>query len=72
MVTRLQMLREAKGFNKSELARRSCIQQGVIGWIEAGRFVPYPSQLMKLAEALDYEGEPATLLDSADACRKGE
>lgn len=67
MTTKLQTLRESKGWNKSELGRHPCVQQGVIGRIETGRFIPYQLQLEKQAEALDYGGEPATLLEPADA-----
>lgn len=54
MTTKLQTLRESKGWNKSELGRHLCVQQGVIGRIETGRFIPYQLQLEKQAEALDY------------------
>lgn len=55
-------LRKAKGWSKAELARRSVMQPGTIGWIEEGRFIPYDGQLSKIADALGYDGEPLELL----------
>ncbi len=48
----LQAHREARGWSKAELARRAELNASTVGWIEGGRFKPYPSQLLKLAEAL--------------------
>ncbi|MDR2957023.1 MAG: helix-turn-helix transcriptional regulator [Coriobacteriales bacterium] len=60
---RVERERKNRGFNKSELARRAGIQLNTVSWIESGRFKPYPSQLIKLASALEYQGEPGGLLD---------
>ena len=65
-LSRLEMLRREKGWSKSELGRRACIQSGLIGWIETRRFVPYDVQLERLAEALGFEGEPTGLLDEVE------
>ncbi len=51
----LERERLNKGWTRSELARRAGMQSGTIGWIETGRFIPYPSQLEKLADALGIE-----------------
>jgi ribosome-binding protein aMBF1 (putative translation factor) len=61
-VKRLQREREARGWSKSELARQARMANSTVGAIEAGRLKPYPSQLAKLSEALDWEGEPEQLL----------
>jgi len=41
-----------RGWSQAELARRSHLNQNTICLIEAGRFRPYPVQLVKLARAL--------------------
>ncbi len=45
-------LREARGWSRSELARRAKMTAADVGKIEAGRLRPYDSQLRKLARAL--------------------
>lgn len=45
MTTALQLKREQMSLSKAELARRAGMQQGLIGWIESRRFIPYDSQL---------------------------
>lgn len=65
-ISLLEKKRIEGGLSKSELARRSRMQSGVIGWIEEGRFKPYDSQLAKLAEALGVD-EPGRLLELVEA-----
>lgn len=62
-ITQLEKMRHDKGWSKSELGRRACMQSGLVGWIETGRFTPYDVQLQRLAQALDFEGEPSELLE---------
>ena len=62
----IEKLRVEKGWSKAALARKAEIQQGVVGWIESGRYVPYDSQLRKLAKALDWQGDPSDLLKEVD------
>lgn len=62
VTTVLQRMRECMHMSKAELARRAKMQQGVIGWIESGRFKPYESRLRKLAEALNWNEDPQKLL----------
>lgn len=62
-----KQIREEKGMNKSDVARKTGIQQGVIGWIESCRFIPYDSQLKKIANALDWDGDPQELLKEVEA-----
>lgn len=50
---RLKKLREARGWSKARLARQAELNATTVGWIESGRFRPYPVQLKKLAKALD-------------------
>jgi transcriptional regulator with XRE-family HTH domain len=51
-MTRLQELRESRGWTKAELARRARLNPSTVGAIEGGRLQPYPRQLIKLAKAL--------------------
>jgi transcriptional regulator with XRE-family HTH domain len=51
-MNRLRSLREAKGWSRSELARRAGLNQTTVSAIESGRLVAYPRQLAKLAGAL--------------------
>ena len=65
-MTTLEKVRRERGWSKSELGRRACIQSGLVGWIEDRRFVPYAIQPERLADALDFEGEPSDLLKERD------
>lgn len=62
-ITTQEKMRREKGWTKAELARRSGIQPNVVGWIEAGRFIPYQTQLEKLARALGVEDPSALLVE---------
>lgn len=64
-VIRLKKERLARNMKKSELSRASGVQAGTISWIEEGRFKPYPSQLTKLAAALDVD-DPDSLLEEVE------
>jgi ribosome-binding protein aMBF1 (putative translation factor) len=48
----LSLKREERGWSRAELARRARKTPSDIGKIEAGRLIPYPSQLRKIARAL--------------------
>lgn len=62
--TRLKGIREERGLNRSELARRAEVQPNVISWAESGRFYPYPCQIERIAAALGFEGDPAELFEA--------
>lgn len=64
-ITKLEAIRREQGMTKTALGRKSGIQYGMIGWIESGRFKPYPVQLEKLAAALGVE-DPETLLQEVE------
>lgn len=51
-VSKIQELREARGWSRSELARQARMDPGDIGKIERGILRPYPGQTMKIAQAL--------------------
>lgn len=59
----LRTVRETSGMSRAELSRKANMQAGVVGWVETGRFIPYDSQLLKLAAALDWQGDPHELLE---------
>lgn len=65
---RMTRLREERKFTKAELARRAKMHPSSIGQIESGSLRPYPSQLEKIARALEVK-RPSTLLDEVDAAR---
>jgi ribosome-binding protein aMBF1 (putative translation factor) len=46
--------REARHWSRAELARRARMNPADVGKIEAGRATPYPGQLRKLAQALEW------------------
>lgn len=64
---RITQEREARGWSRSELARRAEMSNATVGQIEAGRFLPYEVQLEKLALALEFEGDPSALLEEVPA-----
>lgn len=64
-ITTMEKLRRERGMTRAELARRACVQPNIITWVEQGRFVPYESQLEKLAGALGVD-DPGTLLDRVE------
>lgn len=68
MCRRLTVVREARSWSKSELARRANLNSGTVVQIENGYVgTPYPSQLAKLAAALDWPPERAAeLLQEVD------
>lgn len=51
-MNKIQELREAKGWSRSELARQARMDAGDVSKIERGILVPYPGQVMKIAWAL--------------------
>lgn len=59
--TKLKLIREEKGMTRAALAKAACMGPTMISWIETGRFIPYPNQLLKLAAVLDVK-DPAELV----------
>jgi ribosome-binding protein aMBF1 (putative translation factor) len=58
----LTSMRMARGWSRSELARRARMTAADVGKIEAGRLLPYDSQLRKLARALGVRADEARRL----------
>ena len=63
----LRQERERHGLSRAALARKAEINEAQYGQIERGRFVPYPPQLERIANALGWEGEPEELLEEVPA-----
>ena len=68
--------RKKRGWSRAELARRAKMNAATVGLIESERFIPYASQLEKLARALRWPvGEAPSLLrgerDESE-CRGGD
>lgn len=61
---RLTQEREAHGWSRTDLARRANMQNSRVGQVENGRAVPPQDsvEMLHLAMALDYRGNPADLL----------
>ena len=57
----MSRIREARGMTRAALARKAEMQAGTITIIESGRYIPYESQLGKLAAALGVS-DPESLL----------
>lgn len=66
MTIRLKALKQKRGWSGMELARQSGLANSTISQIESRHFIPYDTQLAKLATALDYDGPAADLLDEVD------
>lgn len=62
-VIRLKIERERRGLSRAALARAAGLGQGLYGWIESRRFVPYPPQLERIAQAVGFDGDPQGLLE---------
>ena len=64
---RLTIERNRRGWSRAELARRARLNANTVCQIEAGRWVPYHAQLIKLASALDLPVSEAHTLLGHDA-----
>ena len=58
----LTKIRMEKGLSKAKLARLAEIDQASISRIEAGRMIPYPKQLKRIANALHFKKEESEIL----------
>lgn len=59
---RMREAREAARLTREKLGAKSGVSPSLIGQIESGRFIPYDSQLNRIAEALGVEN-PDELLE---------
>jgi transcriptional regulator with XRE-family HTH domain len=66
MTSRLEAIRLKRGWSKSELARRSEINQTTIMQITNEKRRPNASQLERLSIELGWTGDPADLLDEVE------
>lgn len=63
---RARQERNRLGLSGLEVARRAKLAPGTLSQIETGRFIPYPGQLERLAEALGWNGKAEALLEDVD------
>jgi len=59
-------IRESLNLNRAQVAREAKMQAGVLTWIETGRYLPYQSQIEKIAAVYrkhGWEGETEMLLE---------
>jgi transcriptional regulator with XRE-family HTH domain len=59
----MQSERERQKRSRAEVARASGLTGTVYSWIETGRFQPYPVQLGRIKDALNWAGDPSVLLE---------
>jgi DNA-binding XRE family transcriptional regulator len=62
----LKHLRTECGISQRKLAEEAGMSKPFITWAENGRFIPSPSQLERIALALDYYDEPTDLLKETE------
>ncbi len=63
---RLTIERERRGWSRTELGRLARLHPARVGQAESGHVRPYPVELERLAAALAFKGDPASLLEEAD------
>ena len=64
--TMMEALRKEQRLTRSELARKAEMQPTVITWIETGRFIPYDTQLEKIAVVLGWKSDIHKLIEEAE------
>ena len=60
---RLTRVRTKKGWSQSRLSKESGVHVSSISAIERGRLNPWPGQVQRIAEALEWQGNPTALLE---------
>lgn len=64
---RLTLARKEAGLSMSALARCADMHVSSISQIESQRLKPYPGQIAKLTNALQWEDEPSKLFEEVEA-----
>jgi len=62
-VKKLTVERQRRGWSKAELGRRARIHPSRVGQAENGRALLYDVEMKRLVRALDWQGDPAALLE---------
>ena len=57
----------SKPLEQRILGGRADVHPARVGQIESGRVVPYPPEIGRLADALEYEGEPEDLIREVES-----
>ena len=65
----LTRLREAAGWTKRELGARADLHPSRVGVIENQRVRPYDVEMVRIAAALGWAGDPSGLLEEVDSDR---
>lgn len=65
--TKLKVEREARGWNKSQVARKAQIGESRYGKIESGREYPYAPEITRIAEVFDWKGNAFELVEDVDS-----
>jgi len=65
-VLNLTRAREARRWSRAELGRQARVHPARVGQVEAGRVLPYPRELQRIADALEWQGDANDLLNEAD------
>lgn len=60
---RLMVERKRAGVTQKDLELEVCIPGSMISLMERGRLVPTSRQLLRIADAIGWSGEPMELLD---------
>lgn len=55
--------RKKRGLSMSALSRKAGMHVSSVSQIESGHLKPYGGQIIKIAKALDWSGEPEKLFD---------
>jgi len=63
---RIRIERERRGLSRAQVARRADISPTSYGLVEDGRLRPYPVWEQRIAAAISWPGEPASLFEEAD------
>jgi len=65
---RLQAIREGQGLSKSAVSRKAELGATQYGWVESGRYVPYPRELARIAAAWAGRASPEErIVEEVDA-----
>ena len=69
---RMRIERERRGLSRAQVARRADINPTSYGLVEDGRLKPYPVWEQRIAAAISWPGEPASLFEEADDASAAE
>ena len=62
-MTRMEAERIRQGMSRAGVARAAAMSPTMYGWCECRRYIPYAKQLERIATAVRFGGDPASLLE---------